>query len=48
MLIKRIEAVDGFAHYHMDPTAHDEKALATLRSLFDAVVELKDGAWHRH
>lgn len=47
VLTKRIEAVGGIAHYHMDPTAHDGRALATIRSLFDAVVEFEDGAWHR-
>lgn len=45
VLTKRVEAVGGVAHFHMDPTAHDDQTLATVRSLFDTVVEYEDGAW---
>ncbi|QLD84833.1 hypothetical protein HWV23_03580 [Natronomonas halophila] len=34
---KRIEAVDGVAHYHIDPNAHDDQTLATIESLFSDV-----------
>lgn len=34
---KRIEAVGGTAHYHIDPNAHDDKTLATIESLFSDV-----------
>jgi hypothetical protein len=41
----RLGTVDGLAHYHMDPTAHDERTVSTLRPLFDAVVEVdRDGS----
>lgn len=30
---------DGRAHYHMDVDAHDRQIVATLRPLFDAIVE---------
>lgn len=35
---KRIEAVGGTAHYHIDPSAHDEQTLATIESLFSRVL----------
>lgn len=47
VLTKRVEAVDGIAHYHMDPSAHDRQTLATIRCLFDTVIEYEDGEWHR-
>jgi hypothetical protein len=40
----RLSSVDGVAHYHMDPAAHDEQTISTLRPLFDVVVEIgRDG-----
>jgi len=45
VLTGRVRSVDGFAHYHMDPGAHDEKTLNTLMTLFDGVAEWDDGAW---
>lgn len=45
VLAKRTDAVDGIAHYHMDPTAHDDRTVSTLRPLFDTVVEVSpDGS----
>lgn len=42
----RVKTVEGHAHYHIDPEAHDSKTLATLKGLFDAVVEVdEDGTW---
>lgn len=38
----RITAADAVAHYHMDPTAHDDQTVNTIKSLFDAVVEVGD------
>ena len=40
VLSGRFAAVGAFAHFHMDPTAHDDKTVETIVSLFDAVVEL--------
>ena len=42
----RLDAVSAVAHYHMDPTAHTDQEVNTLKSLFDAVIELDDdGEW---
>ena len=42
----RVKTVDGVGHYHLDPEAHDTQTLATLKGLFDAVVEVdRDGNW---
>jgi hypothetical protein len=38
----RVKSADGVAHYHVDPAAHDAQDLATLKGLFDAVVEVDD------
>lgn len=41
----RVKTVGGVGHYHLDPEAHDPQTLATLKGLFDAVVELEaDGS----
>lgn len=34
--------IDSTGHYHMDANAHDDQEVATLRSLFDVVVEYDD------
>lgn len=39
----RAARLDATAHYHVDPAAHDEQTLATLRSLFDAQVDATAG-----
>lgn len=42
----RIKTVGGVGHFHIDPEAHDNQTLATLKGLFDAVVEIdEDGTW---
>lgn len=42
----RIKTVGATGHYHLDPEAHDRQTLATLKGLFDAVVEVEeDGSW---
>lgn len=38
----RVAASGARAHYHLDPDALDEQAVATLRPLFDVVVEVDD------
>lgn len=41
-----VRTVDGIAHYHLDPQAHEEQIVTKLMALFDAVVELDaDGDW---
>lgn len=43
----RVKTVGGVGHYHIDPEAHDRKTLATLKGLFDAVVEIdEDDNWN--
>lgn len=43
VLTGQLRSIGAFAHFHVDPTAHDEQTLNTLKTLFDAVVELDDG-----
>lgn len=38
-LTDRFATADAIAHYHMDPAAHDERTMATITPLFDAVCE---------
>lgn len=45
VLTNRVAEAEAVAHYHMDPDAHDAKTVATLESLFDAVVEYGDDGW---
>lgn len=40
VLTGRFAAVDAFAHFHMDPSAHDDKTVETMTMLFDAAIEL--------
>ncbi|WP_276258735.1 DUF7504 family protein [Haloglomus litoreum] len=45
VLQDRLAQADTVAHYHMNPAAHDEQTVETLRQLFDAVVEVSaDGS----
>lgn len=45
MLLARFATADAAAHVHMDPTAHEERTVATLASLFDVVVRRRDDDW---
>lgn len=38
----QIHATGARAHFHIDPSAHDEKQVAGITSLFDASVSLND------
>ena len=38
----RVKTAEGVGHYHLDPEAHDRQTLATLKGLFDAVVEVDE------
>jgi hypothetical protein len=38
----RVKTVGGTGHYHLDPEAHDRQTLATLKGLFDAVIEVNE------
>lgn len=46
VLTGQIRSRGGLAHYHLDPTAHDQRTVNRLQGLFDAVVEQDEaGAW---
>lgn len=38
----RVKTIGGVGHYHIDPEAHDKQTMATLKGLFDAVIEVND------
>lgn len=44
-LTGHVRAADAVAHYHLDPTAHDQQDVNTLKTLFDAVVEADEDGW---
>lgn len=37
-----LSQVGARAHYHMDPDAHDDRTIATVQTLFDAIVHVAD------
>jgi hypothetical protein len=39
----QLYAAAARAHFHIDPTAHDQQTVDSVASLFDAVVTLGDG-----
>lgn len=42
----RVQQAGAVGHYHLDPAAHDDQTLATVRGLFDAVVDVDEsGDW---
>lgn len=43
--LSRLDSADAVAHGHLDPVAVDEETVATLSSLFDAVLERDDDGW---
>lgn len=46
VLTGRIESANAVGYFYLDPGAHDEQTLATLRGLFDTVLESDpDGNW---
>jgi hypothetical protein len=45
VMSNRVKAAGAISHYHLDPGAHDDQTVATLASLFDAIVELEEGEW---
>ena len=38
VLTNRLESVDADAHFHFDPTHHDDRVISTFEAIFDAVV----------
>ncbi|MFC7233861.1 DUF7504 family protein [Halosegnis marinus] len=46
VLTGRLDSADAVGYFHVDPGAHDDQTLATLRGLFDTVLEVgPDGEW---
>jgi hypothetical protein len=46
VLTGRFNTAGVTAHFHLDPGAHDDQTINTLKSLFDAVAEFDDGEWN--
>jgi hypothetical protein len=42
-LVERLWTAGAYAHFHMDPGAHDPETVVTLAALFDAVVATDPG-----
>jgi len=42
ILTGRLASVDAFAHFHMDPEAHDSQTIEILTGLMDGVVEVDE------
>ena len=42
ILTGRLATGDAFAHFHMDPEAHDDQTIEILTGLMDAVVEVDE------
>ena len=45
VLVNRVKSTGATAHYHLDPSAHEDSTVATLTSLFDTVVAHEEGRW---
>jgi hypothetical protein len=45
VLTDHFTSADAIAHYHLDPTVHDEKTMSMLTQVFDAVCAFEDGEW---
>jgi hypothetical protein len=44
VLRQRLQSVDAFAHFHLDPTAHGDETVATFQSIFDETVGVETEA----
>ncbi|MFC5367653.1 DUF7504 family protein [Salinirubrum litoreum] len=42
-ICRRFASVEALAHFHLDPTAHDDQTVARLTQLFDSLVRVEDG-----
>ena len=42
VLTNRLTSVDAYAHFHFDPTRHEDRVVSTFGSIFDAVVADED------
>lgn len=42
VLTNRLASVEAYAHFHFDPTRHDDRVVSTFGTIFDAVVADED------
>jgi hypothetical protein len=47
VLTSRLKRAGALAGFHMDPSAHDEQTVATVKSLFDEVYRRVEDDWER-
>lgn len=45
VLTSKLYAVEAFAHFHINPDAHDDETVEMLASLFDAVIQPDGDGW---
>ncbi|WP_225335335.1 DUF7504 family protein [Halomicrobium urmianum] len=45
LVTERFTQAGAIAHFHMDPTVHDEQTIAMFRQLVDGVLERDGGEW---
>lgn len=45
VLTGRLDVVGATAHYHLDPDAFDDKTVNTIKTLFDAAIEVDGDDW---
>jgi len=43
VLIGRLDGIEGLGLFTIDPTTHDEGTVNTLKQIFDAAIELREG-----
>ena len=43
VLMRRLSSVDAIAHFHLDPSSHDDRIVSTFGAVFDEVVVDDDG-----
>lgn len=41
-LFGRVQSADAYAHYHLDPDAHDQETISTFRPMFDEIVTFEE------
>ena len=47
VLTSQLASAGAMSVFHMDPGAHDERTVSTVRSLFQGVYERSEGGWKR-
>ncbi|WP_254829902.1 DUF7504 family protein [Haloglomus salinum] len=47
VLTSRMKRADVMSVFYMDPEAHDEQTVSTIRSLFEGVYEWSEDGWER-